>query len=148
MRNRPRFGDDHTQTPDARARAVVEHFLPCGRIAQPSSGNGAFLRALLRGADWFEIQKRRDFLKAEGRWDWAVGNPPFSQFRVFLQKAMQVADNLVLIGLAPAWFVRARQEDMRQARTRRAASLGRWKIRCGPLAGENLWLTRNLLCCD
>jgi hypothetical protein len=29
---------------------------------------------------------------------------------------MQVADNLVFIGLAPAWFVRARQEDMRQAR--------------------------------
>jgi hypothetical protein len=37
-------------------------------------------------------------------------------FRAFLQKAMQVADNLVFIGLAPAWFVRARQEDMRQAR--------------------------------
>jgi hypothetical protein len=29
---------------------------------------------------------------------------------------MQVAENLVFIGLAPAWFVRARQEDMRQAR--------------------------------
>jgi hypothetical protein len=29
---------------------------------------------------------------------------------------MNVADNVVFIGLAPAWFVRARQEDMRQAR--------------------------------
>ena len=29
---------------------------------------------------------------------------------------MQVADNVVFIGLAPAWFVRDRQEDMRQAR--------------------------------
>ncbi len=29
---------------------------------------------------------------------------------------MQVADNVVFIGLAPAWFVRARQDDMRQAR--------------------------------
>ena len=29
---------------------------------------------------------------------------------------MQVADNVVFIGLAPAWFLRARQEDMRQAR--------------------------------
>ena len=27
-----------------------------------------------------------------------------------------IGDNLVFIGLAPAWFVRARQEDMRQAR--------------------------------
>ena len=112
----PRNGDDRIQTPDALARAVVEHFLPSGRIVEPSSGNGALLRALPRGADWFEIQNGRDFLKAEGRWDWAVGNPPFSQFRAFLQKAMQVADNVVFIGLAPAWFVRARQEDMRQAR--------------------------------
>jgi hypothetical protein len=32
---------------------------------------------------------------------------------------MQVADNVVFIGLAPAWFVRARQEDMRQVRLRR-----------------------------
>ena len=29
---------------------------------------------------------------------------------------MQAADNVVSIALAPAWFVRARQEDMRQAR--------------------------------
>ena len=112
----PRNGDDSIQTPDALARAVVEHFLPCGRIVEPSAGDGALLRALPRGADWFEIQNGRDFLNAEGRWDWAVGNPPFFQFRAFLQKAMQVADNVVFIGLAPAWFVRARQEDIRQAR--------------------------------
>ena len=49
------------------------------RIVEPRSGNGAFLRALPQGADWFEIRKGRDFLKAEGRWDWAVGNPPISQ---------------------------------------------------------------------
>jgi hypothetical protein len=109
-------GDDRVQTPDPLARAVVEHFLPCGRIVEPSAGNGAFLRALPKGADWYEIQKGRDFLKAQGRWDWAVGNAPFSQFRAFLQKAMQVADNVVFIAPAPAWFVRARQEDMRQAR--------------------------------
>jgi hypothetical protein len=29
---------------------------------------------------------------------------------------VQVADSVLFIGLAPAWFVRARQEDMRQAR--------------------------------
>ena len=42
--------------------------------------------------------------------------PGSVKFRAFLQKAMQVADNVVFIGLAPSWFVRARQEDMRQAR--------------------------------
>jgi hypothetical protein len=98
----PRNGDDRVQTPDALARAVVEHFLPCGRIVEPSAGNGAFLRALAKGAEWYEIEKGEDFLHATGHWDWAVGNPPFSQFRACLQKAMQVADNLVFIGLAPA----------------------------------------------
>jgi hypothetical protein len=73
-----RNGDDRIQTLDALAHAVVEHFLPCGPIVEPSSGNGALLRARPRGADWFETQKGRDFLKAEGRWDWAVVNPPFS----------------------------------------------------------------------
>ena len=95
---------------------MVDHFLPCGRIAAPSAGDGAFLRALPKGADWHENQNGRDFLKAEGHWDWAVGNPPFSRFRGFLGKAMEVADNPVFIALAPASFVRARQEDMRQAR--------------------------------
>ena len=40
----------------------------------------------LKGAHWFEIQNRRDFLKAEGRWDWAVGNPPFSLFGRFSRR--------------------------------------------------------------
>jgi hypothetical protein len=94
----------------------TDHSLPRGRIVEPCSGNGAFLRALSRGADWYEIEKGRDFLKADGRWDWAVGNPPLSQFRECLRKVVEVADNVVFIALTPAWFVRARQEDMRQAR--------------------------------
>jgi hypothetical protein len=91
-------------------------FCPAAASSSGASGTGAFLRALPRGADWYEIQNGSDFLKAQGRWDWAVGNPPFSRFRAFLQKAVRVADNLVFIGLAPVRLVRARQEDMRQAR--------------------------------
>ena len=41
---------------------------------------------------------------------------PFSQFRAFLQRAMQVADNMVFIGLAPAWFVNGHQQDLGRAR--------------------------------
>jgi hypothetical protein len=61
-------------------------------------------------------KRGRDFLKADGHWDWAVRNPPLSRFREFLRRVVEVADNVVFIALAPAWFVRARQEDMRQAR--------------------------------
>ena len=74
------------------------------------------LGSLHRSKLWFDPTYGRDFLQATGHWDWAVGNPPLSQFRAFLQKAMQVAHNVVFIGLAPAWFVRVRREDMRRAR--------------------------------
>jgi hypothetical protein len=47
--------------------AVVEHFPPCGRIAQPSAGNGAFLRALAKGADWYEVEKGKGFHETDGR---------------------------------------------------------------------------------
>jgi predicted nucleotidyltransferase len=41
------YGSEPTRTTAGhpRRRAVVEHFLPCGRIVEPSSGNGAFFRA-------------------------------------------------------------------------------------------------------
>ena len=63
-------------------------------------GGGAFTGPCRR-AKWYEIGKGKGFLKAAGRWDWAVGNPPFSRFRDFLRKAMEVADNVVFIAPAP-----------------------------------------------
>ena len=87
-------------------------------IAEPGAGNGGFLRALPKGADRYEIEKGKDFLQASGHWSLAVGNSPFSRFRDFLPKAMEAADNIVFIALAPAWFVRARQEDMQKVRLR------------------------------
>ena len=79
-------------------------------------------------------------------------------FRAFLLKAIQVADNLVFIGLAPAWFVQACQEDVRQARFALVelcalptpASLGdrpdgepihaNWVTPAGRSAGASVWL--------
>jgi hypothetical protein len=48
------------------------------------------------GCDWCEIAEGRDFLTVSGRWDWIITNPPWSQFRPFLN----------------AWFMRARQRDI------------------------------------
>jgi hypothetical protein len=112
----PPGGDDCVNTPDWLAKAIVEHFMPSGRILEPCRGGGAFLRAFPSHCqpDWCEIQDGRDFLDADGRWDWVITNPPYSQFRPFLIKSMQVADNIVFLSLANAWFVRARQEDIQQ----------------------------------
>ena len=59
---------------------MVDHLLPCGRIVEPSAGNGALLWALPKGADWYEIETGKDFIRAERHWDSAVGNPPSSRF--------------------------------------------------------------------
>jgi len=65
--------------------------------------------------DWCEIDEGRNFLTTEGKWDWVVTNPPWSQFRPFLLKSMEVADNVVFLSLLNAWFMRARVRDMRNA---------------------------------
>lgn len=110
----PRGGNDRVWTPDELAGRIVSHFKPSGRILEPCKGQGAFVRAM-PGCEWCEIDEGRDFLAVEGRWDWIVTNPPWSQFRPFLAKSMQVADNVVFLALLNAWFMRARVADMRKA---------------------------------
>ena len=50
------------------------------------------------------------------RFDWIITNPPWSQFRPFLIRSMEFADNVVFLSLLNAWFMRARVTDMRAAR--------------------------------
>jgi len=110
----PRGGNDRVWTPASTARIIVDHFKPTGRILEPCRGAGAFT-SIIPNCDWCEIDEGRDFLAVEGYWDWVVTNPPWSQFRPFLAKSMQVADNVVFLALLNAWFMRARVRDMRQA---------------------------------
>ena len=110
----PHGGNDRIMTPDATAEMIVKHFMPSGRILEPCRGAGAFVRAM-PGCDWCEIDEGRDFLTAQGRWDWIVTNPPWSKMRDFLKHSMQVADNVVFLCLINAWFMRARQRDICQA---------------------------------
>jgi len=107
----PKGGNDSIQTPDYLAAMIVKHFMPSGRILEPCRGNGAFTRAM-PGCNWCEIREGKDFLTIQGHWDWIVTNPPYSQFRKFLNKAMDVGDNIVFLCLTNAWFFRARQRDM------------------------------------
>jgi len=89
--------------------------MPSRRVLEPCRGGGAFAKAM-PGCDWCDLAAGRDFLAVKGgHWDWIVSNPPFSRFRDFCRKAMDLADNVVFVALAPAWFVRARRKDMRQA---------------------------------
>jgi hypothetical protein len=101
-------GKQEIYTPDELARLIVDHFKPAGRICEPCKGGGAFLRALPK-CDWFEIQEGKNFMAAEGQWDWIVTNPPWNEVQNFLIKSMRHADNIVFLCWASAWWTKARQ---------------------------------------
>lgn len=106
-------GVQEIYTPDDLAKMIVNHFRPSGRICEPCKGGGAFVRAL-PGCDWFEVQEGRDFMAADGKWDWIVTNPPWNDVRLFLRKSMRHADNIVFLCWASAWWTKARQREIRE----------------------------------
>lgn len=108
----PRGGNDRVYTPPKLARQIVGHFKPTGRRLEPCAGKMAFVQAM-PGCDWMEVDLGRDFFAGGGRYDWVVTNPPWSQFRPFLCKSMDVADNVVFLSLVNAFFMKARVADMR-----------------------------------
>lgn len=111
----PQGGNDKIYTPDFLAKQIVDHFNPQGRILEPCSGKGAFLRALPH-CDYCEIDEGKDFFLTEkGRWNWIVTNPPWGDFRNFLIHSMKLADNVVFLSLVNAFFMKARVLDMKQA---------------------------------
>jgi len=104
-------GNDKVMTPVYLAKQIIEHFKPTGTILEPCSGTGNFLK-VLPSADWCEIDKGKDFLQVKGHWDWIITNPPYSKYRDFFNKAMEVADNIVFLQLINATFYKARLRDM------------------------------------
>jgi hypothetical protein len=118
--NRNYVSNDDVQTPPALAAIVAAHFRPQGRILEPCAGAGNFLRALndlgpTVSACWCEIRHGRDFFAWREPVDWIVTNPPWSQFRAFLQHAMTVADQVVFLVTVNHLWTRARLRDIAAA---------------------------------
>ena len=101
--NRDYVSNDDIQTPVELAECIVKYFNPTGHVLEPCAGDGHFLR-YLPSAEWCEIKQGRDFLSYQGRVNWIVTNPPWSQIRPFLQHSFKVADNVVfLMTVNHAW---------------------------------------------
>ena len=105
-------GNDCVQTPGYLCKQIVEHFKPTGRILEPCKGEGNFLKVMR--ADYCEIKEGRDFLSVNGHWDWVITNPPYSKYRAFLNKSMEVAGNIVFLQLINATFYKARLRDIKE----------------------------------
>jgi hypothetical protein len=90
-------GSDVVYTPDRVAADIVDHFRPRGRILDPCSGDGVFLRHLPAGTDWCEIEKGRDFFQWTEPVDWLFGNPPYSVFSDWLRHSFTIAKDIVYL---------------------------------------------------
>jgi hypothetical protein len=101
--NRNYVSNDDVQTPLELAGDIVSYFKPTGKILEPCAGDGHFLQHL-PGAEWCEIKSGKDFLAYQGKVDWIVTNPPWSQIRAFLEQSFKVADHVVfLMTVNHAW---------------------------------------------
>lgn len=113
--NRDYVSDDVVQTPLYLAHALVAYFKPAGRVLEPCRGEGNIYRFLPKGSEWCELSEGRDFLAWEGRVNWIVTNPPWSKARAFLQKSMEVSDNVVFLITVNHLWTKARIRDMKNA---------------------------------
>jgi len=117
----PKGGNDKVYTPPALAKAIVDHFMPWGDCFDPCRGKGAFTDAMQAHSsvvDWCEIDDGRDFRDfgpIEKNYNFTVTNPPWSQLRPFLKKSMAISNNVVFLCLVNAFFMKARQRDMKEA---------------------------------
>lgn len=112
----PKGGNDCIQTPIEVAKHCVEYFKPTGRILEPCKGDGNFLKVLPIKTDWCEIKEDKDFMNYNKKVDWiiTITNPPFSKFRAFLNKSMDVADNIVFLATINHIWLKARLRDMKE----------------------------------
>lgn len=119
-KNKPQA--DKVYTPDWLAEAIVNHYKPWGKCLEACAGGGAFVRAMekfgVKSINTMEIDDGSDFLEDEfwAKYDFIVTNPPFSKFRAFLKKSMEVADNVVFLCTINHIFgLKARLRDIKDA---------------------------------
>lgn len=114
----PKGGNDRVYTPPDLALSIVQHFKPDGySILEPCEGKGAFTSAFAQQGVKLvfscEMDRGEDFLTWDAPVDWIITNPPWSKLRAFLNKSMELADDVVFLCLVNAFFMKARQADIR-----------------------------------
>lgn len=105
--------DDVVMTPEYLTKQIIEYFKPTGNTLEPCRGSGNFFK-YMPNADWCEIKEGRDFFEYDKKVEWIITNPPYSLLRKFLQKSMEVSDNIVFLCPWNHLTFTARLRDMRE----------------------------------
>jgi hypothetical protein len=105
---------DIVMTPNWIALDILNHFNVNGSFLDPCKGNGAFYDQVQSdNKDWCELSLGKDFMEYDGKVDWIITNPPWSKMRDFLQKGMEVSDNVVYLTTINHYTTKRRLKDMR-----------------------------------
>lgn len=88
---------DFVITPDFIAQDMINYFNPNGLILDPCAGNNAFYKFLPKNSEWNEISRGIDFFLNDTRYDWIIGNPPYSIFKKWMIHSYKIADNIVYL---------------------------------------------------
>src|SRR5687768_12839809 len=85
---------DVVYTPDQVSKHIIDYLKPEGICLDPCRGDGAFYKFLPDGSDYCEIAEGKDFFDYNKQTDWIIGNPPYSNFKDFLQHSFDISDNV------------------------------------------------------
>lgn len=111
--------EDCVQTPINYAKRISNYFNPSGKILEPCCGDGNFVKELMKLQNVrvvsYDILNGIDFFDEIRHFDWIITNPPYSKMRKFIQKSMQVSDNIVFLTSINHLWLKARLRDIENA---------------------------------
>jgi len=88
---------DIVYTPDIVVKDILSFFPISEPVLDPCRGDGAFFKYLPESADYCEIREGKDFFLNSNKYEWIVGNPPYSIFKDFLKHSCRIGENIVYI---------------------------------------------------